>query len=40
MYVNLTEIRYPDDVDVCQVIELQLDVTKDLKKINIRLSKD
>ncbi|KAM0841396.1 hypothetical protein ACQ4PT_059026 [Festuca glaucescens] len=40
MNLKLAEIKYCDEVGVCQVAELLLGVTKDLQKISIRLCKD
>jgi hypothetical protein len=37
---QLAEIKYSDDVVVCQVVQLLMGVTKDLQKISIMLSKD
>ncbi|KAM0867221.1 hypothetical protein ACQ4PT_042144 [Festuca glaucescens] len=40
MNLKLAEIKYSDEVGVCQVVQLLLGVTKDLQKISIMLSKD
>jgi hypothetical protein len=40
MSLKLADIKYSDDVGVCQVVQLLMGVTKDLQKISIMLSKD